>query len=464
MAFVQKGTAAVAFGAATCTPSLTLTTANNLLVLTVYWANPGGSAAPVTPPGWSVGLAPTGFATRTGGGYFTGAAIYYKISAGGTQSGVVNSGGSGAWALNGIISEYSGYLTSGVLDVTASAGTATFSTSGSVGPTATTAQANELVIACFAGPQVNSSANIALANPISGYTTIDVQQNNQNHAVGIAGYAEVTSTGTQSASETWTQTGEWAAVIATFNAAGVSGAISGTSALTLGQTGALTGSGALAGTTALTFNQTGAVTGAGALSGTSALAFGQSATLTAAGILAGSSALSFAQTATLAATGALAGTSALTFGASATADVPAGALQGTAALSFGGSGTLTAFGALIGACQILIDASGTLTQPDSGKAGPVDSPRISDTAFRRKRKRKALEPEQPAFIASFERAPPQAVIDRVPDFTTLAQRLGQSQAALSVRIDREIEHLMYEQAERDDEEALVLILTALEQE
>lgn len=240
----------------------------------------------------------------------------------------------------------------------------------------------------------------------------------------------------------------------------------GSAALVFGQTGVLSASGVLAGSSALAFGQTALLAAQGALSGTSALVFGQSATLTAAGILAGSSALIFAQTATLTATGVLAGTSALTFGASATADVPAGTLQGTAALSFGASGTLTAFGALIGACQILFDASGTLTQPDSGKAGPVDSPRSAEGFYRRKRKtlRRAIEPEQPVFIApaSFEHAPPQAVIDRVPDFTTLAQRLGESPAALSVRIDREIEFLMREAQERDDEEALVLILTALE--
>lgn len=294
----------------------------------------------------------------------------------------------------------------------------------------------------------------------------------------------------------------------TFGQTGVlagAGALAATAALTIGQTGALKGSGALVGTSALTFNQTGAVTGAGVLTGTSALtfaqsglmtaagvlagssalvfgqtgtvgspgvlagssalAFGQTGTLTAKGILAGASALTFAQTAALAASGALAGTSALVFGASATADIPAGALQGTASLSFGASGTLTGFGALIGACQIVIDCSGTLTQPDSGRAGPVDSQRSAEGYYRRKKKlRKLGVPAEPVFIspASLERAPAQAVIDRVPDFTGLAQTLGETPAALSARIDREIEFLMREAQERDDEEALVLILTALD--
>lgn len=223
MAFVQKGTAAVAYGTPNPTATLAGTTAGNLLICTVYWANPNNSAAPLTPAGWTVGLAPTGFATFTGGGYFTGSAMYYLPNCpGGSASAAVNAAGAGAWAINAIISEYSGYSAT-PLDVTASAGSATSTTSGTVGPTSTTTQANELIIACFAGPQINSSANIGIADPISTFTTIDVQQNNQNHAVGICGYKEVSSAGAQSASETWSQTGEWAAVIATFKASGSSG-------------------------------------------------------------------------------------------------------------------------------------------------------------------------------------------------------------------------------------------------
>lgn len=143
---------------------------------------------------------------------------------------------------------------------------------------------------------------------------------------------------------------------------------------------------------------------------------------------------------------------------------------GSGTLSFDGQGiTLSLAGALAlsiepGAIGITGQDLGlTLTQV-STQPGPVDSPRIAEGFYRRKKRRKPLELPEPVFIspASFERAPPQAVIDKVPDFTTLAQTLGEAPAALSARIDREIEFLMRERAERDDEEALVLILTALD--
>jgi len=121
-------------------------------------------------------------------------------------------------------------------------------------------------------------------------------------------------------------------------------------------------------------------------------------------------------------------------------DVPAGQL------------TLTAFAP---------DVIGNSTQP-----GPLDSPRIAEGLYRRKKKklRRIEEPESPVFIspASFERAPPQEVIDKVPNFATLAKTVGTDPAVLSAQIDREIEFLMRQEAERDDEEALVLILTALD--
>lgn len=266
------------------------------------------------------------------------------------------------------------------------------------------------------------------------------------------------------------------------------GALAGSSALVLGQTGALKGAGALAGSSALIFGQTGAVTAAGILAGSSSLVFGQTASLaatgvlagssaltfgqtgalTAAGILAGSSALAFGQTATLVGAGTLAGTSALVFGATATADVPSGAISGAAALSFGASGTLTATGALAGSAGLVFAVNGTLDQPSTGivQPGPVDSPRISEGAFRRKRKklRRQLEPNEPIFIApaSLEIAPPQAVIDRVPNFQVLAQVSGRTYEQLSRQIDQEIAAIMEREQEADDEEALLMILTALE--
>lgn len=237
------------------------------------------------------------------------------------------------------------------------------------------------------------------------------------------------------------------------------GALAGTSALVFGQTGVMTGAGALVGTAALAFNQTGVLTGAGVLAGSSALVINETGATTGAGALSGSSALAFGETGALTGAGVLSGTSALLFGQTGTLTPPAGALVGTASLSFDSSATLSGFGALIGSCQILFDAS---ANPSGASiAGPVDSPTISDTAYRRKRKKLRLKP---VFItpASFEVAPPQAVIDLAPSFQSLADLTGKPLESLRAEVDREIELLMREAQERDDEEALLLILTALD--
>jgi len=168
----------------------------------------------------------------------------------------------------------------------------------------------------------------------------------------------------------------------------------------------------------------------------------------------------------LAGGGALSGATSITFAANATADIPSGQMVGTTAITFNGSATLDGLAELIGSSEIRFDAFGTIDQPLNILPGPLDSPRIAEGLYRRKKKklRRIEEPESPVFIspASFERAPPQEVIDKVPNFATLAKTVGTDPAVLSAQIDREIEFLMREEAERDDEEALVLILTALD--
>jgi hypothetical protein len=235
---------------------------------------------------------------------------------------------------------------------------------------------------------------------------------------------------------------------------------SGTSLAGSGADGQIVLTFASSGQADLQFGQSGTLTGAGALAGTSALVFGQTGAVTGSGALAGSSALIFGQTGAIAGAGALTGSSALVFGASGTAD--SGAISGTSAITFAASGTLTATGTLAGSAAMLFDAFGTLDPLTTTQPGPVDSPRSAEGWYRRKRKKKLIQLATESVFISPAETLPQAVIDTVPDFTSLAQRVGEAPAALSARIDREIEYLMREQAERDDEEALVLILTSLE--
>lgn len=96
------------------------------------------------------------------------------------------------------------------------------------------------------------------------------------------------------------------------------GAFTGTTSLTFGTTGALTGTGALAGTTSLTFATAGALTGTGALAGTTSLTFALTGVLGGSGALAGTTSLTFALTGSLADVGAFTGTTSLTFSLTAT--------------------------------------------------------------------------------------------------------------------------------------------------
>lgn len=218
MAFVQKGSPAATFGSATVTPTLTGVTAGNLLIMPVQWLNPANSSPPVAPSGWSVAIDPTGFATVGFPGYFTGTAIYYQANtAGGSISATVNTGGSGGWALQAIIAEFSGYATTSPLDQFTSSGTGSSVTSGNTGTTGTTVQATELVIVSLCAAGLSSNTANGISSPAtSGYTAIDVEEDATAHAPGQSSYKEIVSAGTQTGAWTWTQTGEYAAVIATF--------------------------------------------------------------------------------------------------------------------------------------------------------------------------------------------------------------------------------------------------------
>ena len=96
------------------------------------------------------------------------------------------------------------------VDKTATGGP-TFSTTPSVGPTAATVTASEVVIAAWAGDGSTAGATI----PPTGYTNIA----NQANAIGalVADYIVVSSTGTKSAAwGTITSGSQWTTAIATF--------------------------------------------------------------------------------------------------------------------------------------------------------------------------------------------------------------------------------------------------------
>lgn len=215
---VQKSTRVSTFGGSSVAPSLTGTTAGNLATITVYYTSDTQATAPAAPSGWSVAIAPTPVTPGVSGAqWHTGAAIYYKENiAGGTLSATVAS--TGTCAIDAVMEEW-GYTGTGLLDKTTSGSSTPTVTSGNTGTSAVTSQANELVIVCMAGPQVNVSANHNITNPPTGYTSLDVSNNSNTDASGEAAYLEVTSTGTQTAAWTWTTGGEFMGVLATFKGA-----------------------------------------------------------------------------------------------------------------------------------------------------------------------------------------------------------------------------------------------------
>jgi len=91
---------------------------------------------------------------------------------------------------------------------------------------------------------------------------------------------------------------------------------------------------------------------------------------------------------------------------------------------------------------------------------------ISDSAFRRKKKRKhkyQLEqigkPAIPVSVIAVANAAPEP---EKYDFRTLAELSGTSIEAFRAKVDREIAALLHKLQEDDDEEAFTMILTMLE--
>lgn len=90
---------------------------------------------------------------------------------------------------------------------------------------------------------------------------------------------------------------------------------------------------------------------------------------------------------------------------------------------------------------------------------------ISDTAFRRKKRKQKYQLQQigrPAVPVSVVSVPDSVPEPTKVDFPTLADLSGTSIESLRAEVDREIAILMRRQQEDDDEEAFTLILSALE--
>lgn len=129
----------------------------------------------------------------------------------------------------GTLVEFSGLLTSGVFDVANDAKTSdSTQTSQVTGTTGATAQADELVIISLCLAASAGLANVALTDPVSGFTTLQVSQNDATDIAMMHAFKVISAIGTQAATFNWVDTeaaqGSHAA-IATFKAALAGGVV-----------------------------------------------------------------------------------------------------------------------------------------------------------------------------------------------------------------------------------------------
>jgi hypothetical protein len=228
VSFVQKNTLNSSTTVTTQTTTLTSVTSGNLVIAVSSWAiNAGLTSVPsldstsVT-AGWQEAGHAGGVDSSGHPGWTTGVSVYYLQNApSGTASLKLNYPAS-TYART-ILAEYGGYATSAPVDkiaVNTSAGATTLTVTS-----ATTSQANELVIVGHACAFATSNSNIGLTNPPSGYTSLAVvQDTNTGSGVEFA-YKEVTSTGAQSATWSWSGTTEATSIVVTFGTTGAPAAV-----------------------------------------------------------------------------------------------------------------------------------------------------------------------------------------------------------------------------------------------
>lgn len=245
MAYVQK-VSANADSVSSITPGLTGVTAGNTLALIVGSTDTTSGVASWSPPSdssgqtWTKAVGPN--SVSSGPTDPCKIAIYYLLNANSGTHNLTLSVGS---------SQFFGYTLvefppCTAVDVTTSNSGTSGVTSGDTGTTGATAQANEAVLV---GLVTNTSgaglSNSAFSDPASsGFTSLFVEQNTTAHVGSQHSYKEVSATGAQTGSWTWSSGAQtsWMAVIATFKltGGGSTPAISSTSSASPANGGSLT--------------------------------------------------------------------------------------------------------------------------------------------------------------------------------------------------------------------------------
>lgn len=201
MPLVQSATSA------TATVVLNGVAAGNLLVvLDTYFRSTSTGAVDGTPTDsngtFSVACNDTPIAAF--GGFDIGVAIFYQQN---TASGTHTVTPQANTDHNTTLMEFSGIVTSGafVAGSKSSGGNGNFAgTSISTGSTATAASAGDIAIIGFAAGATTGTANMGLTDPVSGFTTVYVQNNTSSGLGTMHSYRALGSGGTQSATFNWT--------------------------------------------------------------------------------------------------------------------------------------------------------------------------------------------------------------------------------------------------------------------
>lgn len=182
--------------------------AGNLIVLRVSVSN-GTTLSSVSDSAgntWSVAI------NQSTSGDMTSAIAYTPATTGMTSGTITATFSTSAYFLYTHIAEFSGVATSTPLDQTHGAN-ATFGTAYSSGATATTSQANELLVGI-----ATNTTNGPTSTPGSGWTE-ETDPGATTHQGYTDGYQIVSATGTYAYSGTWSANTDGPVAIATFKAA-----------------------------------------------------------------------------------------------------------------------------------------------------------------------------------------------------------------------------------------------------
>lgn len=191
---------------------------NLLTVIDSYFRNPGTSLAEAVPTDTNgTFFAASNPTPQNPGSFDAGVGIFYAANcASGTH--IVTPEANTTH--HTILAEWSGMATVSPFDVQASGKNQGVGTSQSTGTTAAKAQAVELALISFAmGDTGAGSLNVALTDPVTNYTTLQIGHNDQSDIAFEQAYQILNAVGAESATFNWTVSAGsqfWAANIALF--------------------------------------------------------------------------------------------------------------------------------------------------------------------------------------------------------------------------------------------------------